>query len=508
MILRLLILSLLCFGLKAQNISVDDLVFSNDFEEKYIREFKEQSNFLALLLASSGRGNEELLKNSEQRLEEIYQSLKPEKLQNKSAKKKIKKIFKTVQNDLFVRYSLENEFIEVFETGRYNCVSSTAIYALFLEKFNIQYIITQEPEHVYLTAVFEDLNILMEGTDPQGGFLPLTDKLIEAQINSLINRKLITLEELNSPDAGKILDEMFPSNEINLEQLIGVQYENMMVYDFENDNYKSSYENGMKALYFYDCERFRNSLFASAVAYMEQMGFEDENYAKVLATLEKLDSSQTHIEEINRLVLLGLASLQIENKENEFKRLNKQLEKELSHPQVKKSLKLSYALLVSELYFKKGKIDSSFFYANLAMELDSSNLYAPDLLMNSLFKKMDLNNFHRPSDTLLHYYSKYKVYRENEIYLNTFLSVILVDARAEVLLKNYSKAKYYLSRFEELAQKHPNITIRNGLVAEAYSKVAMYEFNRNRSKALKTINRGLKYAPNSIDLRKIKAMMQ
>ena len=131
------------------------------------------------------------------------------------------------------RYNRENQFIEIFETGRYNCVSATAIYALMLEKLEIDYSITQEPEHVYLSANFEGSTILMEGTDPQQGYFTITDKFVESQINSLLARKLITEEELKSPEAGDILDELFPSEDINLQELLGIQYHNNMAYEWE-----------------------------------------------------------------------------------------------------------------------------------------------------------------------------------------------------------------------------------------------------------------------------------
>lgn len=106
--------------------------------------------------------------------------------------------------------------------------------------------------------------------------------MIDAQINSLLNRKLITIEELNSPDAAKILDELFPSKEINLEELIGVQYENNMVYSFEKEDYKAAYENALKALFFYDCERFRTGLYTASYAYLELLGYEDPKFAQGL----------------------------------------------------------------------------------------------------------------------------------------------------------------------------------------------------------------------------------
>lgn len=507
MIVRVFFFCLLGFALQAQNVSLNNLSFENQFEEEKIREFEENHDYLAVLIASSGRGNDEILKKAEAQFEALYQSLNPEKLQKKSPKKKIKKIFKAVQNDLFIRYSLENQFIEVFENGRYNCVSATATYALLLNRFAINYRITQEPEHVYLTATFDDLSIVMEGTDPQGGYVPITDKLIEAQINSLLNRKLITEEELNSPDAGKILDELFPSKEINLEELIGVQYENKMVYNYESENYEKAYENALKALYFYDCERFKTGLYTATYAYLEELGFEDPNFAQVLGTLERLDTSQTHIDEINRLASFAMASLQLENKGIELSALYRKLKKELKNPKTLKNADLYHSLFLSELFYKKGRIDSSYYYSKRAMSLDSNNLHAPDLLIQALFKNWELNALENAPDTLDLFYLKYSAFRQNQVFINNFMTVVLVSALDEMDSRNYSKSYTLISRFEELVAKHPGINADKGLIAKVYGKMAIYEFNRNKNTALKTLNRGLKYAPGARDLVNMKAMI-
>ncbi len=505
--IRILLLCLFCSALNAQNITFEDLSFQNDFEKQQILKFKENSNYLAVLIASSGRGNNEILKKAEEKMDEVYLSLKPEKLQNKSPKKKIKKIFKGVQNDLLVRYNLENEFIEVFENGRYNCVSSTAIHALLLERFKINYIITQEPEHVYLTATFPALNIVMEGTDPQGGYVPITEKLIEAQINSLVNRKLITVEELNSPDADKILDELFPSNEIDLAELIGVQYENKMAYSYDSENYKAAYENALKALYFYDCERFRTGLYFSAYSYMEVLGFDDENYAKVLGKIEKMDSSKAHLDEVMRLSDLAMATLQQENKSYELNQLYRQLKRELKDSSTLKNVEMFHSLIQSELFNKLGRLDSAYYYGRKAMRLDSSNIYAPGLLISALFKKCAINGFESIADTLEKYYLKYEVIRKNDVYVSQLIRSALAQALDEISQKNYSECQYFIDKFERLSTKHSNLKVEPKLLSDAYTRLALFEYNRSKRKALKTLNRGLVFAPGNKDLLNMKTLM-
>lgn len=506
--IRILLLCLFCVGLHAQKITIEDLSFQNEFEKEQIQNFRENPNFLAVLIASSGRGNKEVLKKAEAKLDEVYLALNPEKLQKKSPKKQIKKIFKGVQNDLLVRYNLENQFIEVFENGRYNCVSSTAIYALLLERFNIKYIISQEPEHVYLTATFNELNIVIEGTDPQGGFVPLTDKLIEAQINSLLNRKLITIEELNSPDAAKILEDLFPSKEIDLEELIGVQYENKMAYSYESENYKAAYENALKALYFYDCERFRTGLYFSAYSYLESLDYDDENYVKVLGKLEKLDSSKVHLAEVMRLSDMAMASLQQDNKTHELNKVYHSLKKEFKDSSTLKNVEVIHSILQSELFNNLGRVDSAYFFARKAMRLDSANFHAPQLLVSALFKKASINGFESIADTLEFYYLKYEVLRKNDVFVSQLIRICLAQAHDEIIGKNYSKCKDLLAKFEGLSAKHQHLAVDTKFVGNAYSRLALYEFNQNKSRALKTIKRGLVYAPKNRDLLNIQNMMR
>lgn len=504
---RILLFCFLCFWGNAQVIDVNDLSFSNDFEKEKVLEFKETKDHLAVLIASSGRGNPEILKLAQDKFEELYLSLNPEKLLKKSPKKQIKKIFNAVQDDFLIRYNLENEFIEIFESGRYNCVSSTATYALLLDRFNISYVITEEPQHVYLTAIFDEISIVLEGTDPQSGYLPITDKLQEAQIKSLLNRKLITEEELNSPNAEQIINDLFPSTQINLEQLVGVQYENLMVFNFEKENYEAAFQNALKALYFYDSDRYRNMAFLSGITYLEILGFEDPNYAKVLGTLERMDTSKVHFEEINRLGNGAMASLQVDGKQTEMSLLYRRLKKELRSAETLQNADVFHSLLSAEFFNKKGQVDSAYFFARRAMNLDSANLFAPELLINTLFRQCALNKFENAADTLGFYYLKYGSLRANQLFLNTFMKIVLVTASIEIGMKNYSTSLRYLSRFEELSRIHPDIIIEPSVIESAYSRVAMYEFNRNKNKAIKTLNRGLKYHPNSGILNKVKSAM-
>lgn len=228
---------------------------------------------------------------------------------------------------------------------------------------------------------------------------------------------------------------------------------------------------------------------------------------KVLGVFEKLDTSQSHYDEINRLATSAMAGLQIDNKVDELRTLYKQLESQLKNPINLKNADLFHSLLLSELFYKRGRVDSSLFYAERAMSLDTIDLYAPELLIQALFKSWELNAFENPADTIDSYYYKYGAFRENQVFVNNLMRVVLVNAHDEILNKKYKKSSALILRFEELSDRHPDVKVDASIIATVYSRIAIYEYNRNKNKALKTIARGLKYAPGARDLVNMKAMM-
>lgn len=494
----------IAFGLSGQTVQLEDLKFQNEFEKEAISSFQTDSNYLAVLLASSGRGTDSRLKSSSQRLKDIYLGLEPEKLKRKSAKKQIKKIFKSVHDEMLQRYKLENQFIEVFETGRYNCVSATAIYALLLEDFDIQYSITQEPEHVYLTAHIDGNTIIMEGTDPQTGYVAITDKFVEAQVNSLIDRKLITEDELISPDAETILDELFPSNSISLAQLLGVQYHNNMVYAYESQKFDEAFDNALKACYFFDHETFQNSLYLSATWFLTNADPDHERYPEALNIYAKMDTGEEHISDVNQLAALGLYNLVEKGDINGARSFRGRVLDKMSVVEVRKQLDFRYAFFMSAHYDRVGKMDSAYHYAKNAMAIDSVNLEGPTVLMSSLFKSVDLRAFDHPADTVAWYYKNYRILRENDVFVSAFMKVLIGSAYEYLSVGDYKSSRKALDQFISYKDKHPDIKMNQVNVGNIFGKVALREFNFSKSKARNTVNQGLKYAPDNYDLKKIK----
>lgn len=492
----------------SQLVTVADLKFQNDFEKQSVLNYPVDSNYLAVLLSSSGRCTEQLYARCEIQLEEVYRSLNPEKLVTKKPKKQAKKIFNQVHDQLLTKYQLQNQFVEVFETGTYNCVSSTAIYALILERLKIPYSIAEEPDHVYLVGHFGEDHILMEGTDPQTGYLMLTDKFVDAQISNLLARKLITESDLITAEPEDLLGELFPTEAINLQQLLGIQYHNQMVYDFERDNFASAFNNALKAYYFYPHEAFKSSMLISIGEQLNTIDHTHEDYVPLISFYTKLDTSQEHYDQISTNLTYSIYQFLHEErnvvKANEF---YTSLKVSILDSSILYNLDFNYSIYKSDYHSKIGELDSAYAYAKRAIVLKPENLDAINLFVKNIVGLNHLDKLENTVDTLDVFYKKYPSLRESKIYITGF-SAVLLDKAYELLLDDqYRKARKYLDQFEMLIQDEEDILIGPDQIGVVYSKMALKEFNTSKSKALKTINSGLKLAPNNRDLTRVRGFM-
>ena len=131
----------------------NELTFSDHFEQSSFKDFLKNNNkdYLRLFLTNSP-SSESDLKLFEAKIDQTILEINSSGALKKKNDKKVKYIYQTVHEKFLSKYEAENRFYEIIKTGNYNCVTATALYALFFEKLSIPYTIKEEPTHVYLVA--------------------------------------------------------------------------------------------------------------------------------------------------------------------------------------------------------------------------------------------------------------------------------------------------------------------------------------------------------------------
>lgn len=135
-------------------------------------------------------------------------------------------------------------FSDLFESGKYDCLTGTAFYAAILDQLSIPYNIYEFNYHVFLMAYLDGEKVLIEPTDAINGFIT-DEKEIARQI-----------EKFKAED-GMTLNIDAVNNIISLEDLAGLQYYNMGIDLYNQGKFDKAFTNIQKANFLYPSKRIK-----------------------------------------------------------------------------------------------------------------------------------------------------------------------------------------------------------------------------------------------------------
>ncbi len=241
----LIVFLFICF--KANSKQLDTLIFNNDFEKKTFLEYINTNKVdpLSILISINYTNRSELVIV---KMNDFYKTLEDNGIRNLSKKKQIKEIYKKVHATFFQKYSEEVAFSDIFSNGNYNCVTGSALYALVLQHFNIEFLIKKTPVHVYLIADPQGDQVAIEATASIKGLIVYDERFKKNYVDYLKENKLISENEYKTNS----IDELFEKNyskavTIDLIQLTALQYYNKGIFQFNLPDYKESLKSLEKA---------------------------------------------------------------------------------------------------------------------------------------------------------------------------------------------------------------------------------------------------------------------
>jgi hypothetical protein len=93
------------------------------------------------------------------------------------------KLFRKTQKSFLKSYSPYGSFDKVFTSGKYDCLTATALYSILLEKFHFDFSVIETNYHIFIIAHTSNGDVLLETTDRYNGFVE-DKKEIEKRIGS------------------------------------------------------------------------------------------------------------------------------------------------------------------------------------------------------------------------------------------------------------------------------------------------------------------------------------
>lgn len=187
---------------------------------------------------------------------DLFQKLEKDFLRYGQSEKMVRAIFYRSHQQLFHHYRQFTLEKDALKEGLYDCVSGSLILGALLDHFGFTYEVIETSYHVFLQVVVKERRLLLEVTDPHGGFIDDPDRM-EQYINTY-------MEELGNKvlwdGAGNELAFALPAvyQKINLQNLLGLQYFNQSIRYFNEGNPLAAYQFSVAALKYHDSERIRH----------------------------------------------------------------------------------------------------------------------------------------------------------------------------------------------------------------------------------------------------------
>jgi hypothetical protein len=167
---------------------------------------------------------------------------------SKSDAQFLETVFYKTHRQWLKHFNEQSGFAALLNTGDYNCLTATALYASILDYFQVKYKIIETNYHIFLLINSSDGDVLLETTDPAAGYIKNPSK-IQAKINEY-SRNSIPKDDTDK--YFKFQTQLY--NEVNLDQLVGLLYYNLAV---------QAYNSGKNSLAIEHLERASNYYYSN-----------------------------------------------------------------------------------------------------------------------------------------------------------------------------------------------------------------------------------------------------
>ena len=161
---------------------------------------------------------------STEELKTFIQKLEFKKNSFKKENEFLQYTFNQTHRRFLKHYKQYCTFTELVDNGTYNCLTATALYALLLNHFQIDYTIVETNYHIFLLAKTQQGTVLLETTDPLNGFID-NPKLIEKRISTYKRNEL--MQSTNNKVLYAYNFNLY--NVVDLDQMLGLMYYNLAI---------------------------------------------------------------------------------------------------------------------------------------------------------------------------------------------------------------------------------------------------------------------------------------
>lgn len=495
-----------------------NLTYHSDFEKNKFEAYivGKQFDTIGFLLAIDSSMTKTDAHQAVNDLSSFYKTIDTEgDKKKKNLKKFVDFLFTNIHAQFLKKYEENVVFNRIFQDGVYNCITASALYALVFEHYGIPYRIKELPTHIYIVVDPEGLSIMIETTDPKGGYFAPSDKFKKNFVNELIESKVVTQTEVNTEGGQAIFEKHYYDNQnahITMTQLVALLYYNKALALNDVEKNKAAFFELEKAYHLYPSDRIKSVLLLNLSAELRKIDDHYDNienvkfYTKIfdyleIATLRK--AIATDFEHMSNEFLIN------NNKPDYYEQLYNILETAISDSATLSDIHFIYYAKKGQVAFLNAKYKPAVDFTAKCLTINPNNVPMKTIFVNSIIQSFGhRRDYDKIIDELYVYGNQYPFLFESDTYSRAIGHTLMGICANKCYNDEYSESLPYFERFEKLMTEHP-VTYDSDMVGGAYGEASSYCIRKliDYEKARDWLNRGMKYDPNSQTLkRKMKTL--
>ena len=195
-------------------------------------------------------------KMTEERFNELHTQLLSFN-QSAQLNKGPKRVFRKVQGEFLQDFKQTCSMTEMFDDGKFNCVTGSAIMGFLLELNDFEYVVNELPHHVFLTSIQGRQRFILETTNRLGLLKDTEENRLTYHMDTIDNS--LIFEQIGYHDNSDELNVVV-NGTIDFQQLAGLAYYNKAVHHMNLGTFEQSVNFLQKAYLLYPSTRIEKAL--------------------------------------------------------------------------------------------------------------------------------------------------------------------------------------------------------------------------------------------------------
>lgn len=443
--------------------------------------------------------NEDVLTTKKKFFEQsdnFYNSYNKSKPQTKF----IKDLFNFIHNSYLRKYDIDVYFNSIDKSGNYNCVTASAFYSIFFNRYNISYSIKEAPTHVYLIANPGTSNIMIETTSPTAGYFMPDEKFKRSYLDYLLENKSITKEEIANDGVSVAFEKnYYKQDEISVQELAALQYYNYGLSLIDINDFHQAFYQFTKAYFLYPSYKIKMMISATSADVISGSSLTDTADVNVYVSSYSYDVSAKGKDVFaHNFEVFTQKNLVEKNNLNYYESVYNRILNLVEDSLLRDRITFVYYSQLGRVEALNGNYDAAIPLLIKALKLNKEQKEVTSLIAASLIDRYV--NTEKCAEVMISFTKENDFLLNKKRYNEAICYCYLRESGNYFAATNYSKAFEVLKRYEDFQGKHQvNSNAEN--VGFVYGNASSYYIRKGDYKTgRKYLLKGLKIAPSSMEL--------